>query len=243
MGWKETFAKALGLGDNATEDEVSLKLAERIATKPPVGSEGTPAPQPTPAQFKVPDGLNPQMTALAEMFGQQFTELRKQVDENQRMNLLSNMMTQQFGEIQALLTDSQSKVREAQATQLTEQLQNGKKWALPAQVQNKLRAVMLSDTPDTVSLTDVGEMLKEIVQTGLVPLGEKTTTDPTKTTESGGAPADPVTAFVEKVNKYQADHGGEEKCSDNEALEAIALSDQAGYKAYRNATFIEGAVR
>jgi len=159
------------------------------------------------------------------------------------MNLLSNMVSQQFGEIQTLLTDSQAQVRQAQATRLTEQLQNGKKWALPAQVQNKLRAVMLSDTPDTVSLTDVGEMPKEIVQTGLVPLGEQTETDSTKTTESGGAPADPVTAFVEKVNAYQKEHGGEKECSDNEALEAVALSDQAGYKAYRNASFIEGAVR
>lgn len=244
MGWKETFAKALGLGDNASEDDVALKLAERIAgqsqNSPPVGSSSTPAAQ--TQQFTVPEGLSPQLRQIAELFGQQFAELQKQVGEQQQMMLLSNMMSQQFGEMQSLLTNQQNQLQQTRAQQLTDQLASGSgKWALPAQTQNRLRTVMLSDNPNSVPLTEVGEMLKEIVTVGLVPLGEQTKTEPQKT-EPASSP-DAITAFVEKVNKYQEEHGGEEKCSNEQALEAVSLTDPAGYTAYRNATFIEGQVK
>jgi hypothetical protein len=244
MDWKK-IARALGLSDDATEDDLVAKLAER--SRPPVGpGTGTtptpPAPQATNSGIDT-SNLSGDMKTFADTLNQQFAEVRKQLSEQARMNMLSNMVNQQFAEIQGLLQTSQEQTRTAQATALSEQLTNtnGKRYALPATIQDKLRSQLLSESPDKVDLKDVVAMFTELTEKGLVPLGEQTTGQPQAGQEQTPSNTDPQGEFLKFAEELQK---ANPKLSDVDAFEQAAVAHPDLYnKAYRNAAFIEGEVR
>jgi len=247
MDWKK-IGSALGLSGDFSEEDVLIKLTER--NRAPVGSApGTGRLTPDQSNTGIDvSNLSGDARTLAESFNQQFAQLSEKIATNQRNALLGNLMTQQFSELSSLLEGSQAQVRTAQATALSEKLTNtaGKKFALPATIQDKLRTQLLSDSPESVPLNDVVAMFTEVCEKGLVPLGEQTKTDPTASDEQqtavqGATTSDPQGEFLKFAEALQKDNP---KLSDTDAFEQAAVEHPDLYnKAYRNAAFIEGAVR
>lgn len=247
MDWKK-IGSALGLSGDFSEEDVLIKLTERNrAPVGPSGGTGRLVPDQQTGGIDT-SALSGDMKTLAESFNQQFSGIRQQLSEQARVNMLGNLMNQQFAEIQGLLTNSQEQVRTAQATALTEQLTNtsGKKYALPATIQDKLRTQLLSESPDKVDLKDVIAMFSELTEKGLVPLNEQTVGNPQAGEEQqpaaqGATTNDPQGEFLKFAEQLQKDNP---KLSDTDAFEQAAVEHADLYnKAYRNAAFIEGAVR
>lgn len=247
MDWKK-IGSALGLSGDFSEEDVLIKLTERNrAPVGPSGGTGRLVPDQQTGGIDT-SALSGDARTLAESFNAQFASLSEKIQTNQRNALLGNLMTQQFNQLSELLEGSQAQVRTAQATALSEKLTNtaGKKFALPATIQDKLRTQLLSDSPDNVPLNDVVAMFSELTEKGLVPLNEQTTGNPQAGEEQqpaaqGATTSDPQGEFLKFAEQLQKDNP---QLSDTDAFEQAAVEHADLYnKAYRNAAFIEGAVR
>lgn len=226
MGFFESVRNALGLAESTSEEDVAKKLAEQLKTQPVT----TP-----PAPVALPEGTPKGLEALVKTFNDRFSELHSKLEEEQRSRRFAEAINQQFDDMKKLLESTDEARRKAEIEAATKSLTEGKKFTLPVPAQTKLRTMLLSDS---VSTEDVMKLFGEVLETGLVPLGEKGGTDPAKV-DTGSGSTDPVTQYIEKVNKLAED----KKLSDSEAMRQVSLSDPQLYLAYRNATFIEGQVK
>ena len=195
---------ALGLSETATDEEVNAKIEAGAPTPPKVEPKVEPTPQEVLAnELKALNDTSPAfVTALSEVLNQN-KALSDKVGILEAANQLS--------EVNLKLTE----------------LSKGKQFAVAPAVQDKVRELALAPSTDKVFA-----VLSELVNGGLVELGERGGSDPTHESNA-------VKSFNDKV---EAAMTANKELSMADAVETVAMAEPALYTQYRQETYIvEGA--
>jgi phage I-like protein len=152
-------------------------------------------------------------------------QLKKLAEDNPAIKQLLEVQARQAKQ----LAEAEQALRLSETTTRVAKLSEGKDWAFPAVVLNDLPAALV-EMPKILS-DRVIELLGKMSETGLVQLGEKGNSDPTK---RRNAETDPTKVFTDKVLELTKD--GKMQYAD--AVETVALSDPDAYRTYAQATYV-----
>jgi hypothetical protein len=166
--------KAIGLAEDATDDQVTAKLAEL---------NGRPAPPTDPP--KEPDPLN----------GQSLEQVLKSLSDlpgNPAVKTLTDLVQAQ----QRQLTEQNRSLKEIQVERQLDELDRGKKFAVPPVVKDRLREVLLSSAPELGQ--QVFEAYQSTLELGLVDMTERGW-------QRRGEEKSPAARFLTEVDTLMAD--------------------------------------
>lgn len=221
MGLVDTLKKSFGLADDASEDDVAKLLAENIkgdlntsTTTTNGNGDGSPQPKDKPDY----DQLSQAIKGLRDTNEQiQFKELNDAIknlrEDKERL---------------------EASLRLSEANTAVQQLSEGKGYVLPVPAQEKLLQILVK-SPKQLSDEIVG-LFAEVKEKGLIELQERGRLRPEHDVLNTD---DPVKLFTESVNRRMA----ENNLNYVDAVHQLASENPGLYKAYRNATFIEGQVK
>lgn len=213
MALLETLRESLGLSDDATEDDVAKLLTENIDRKPSTNGDGT----------KTVD--KPDYDAL------------KDAIKGLRDNNEAIQFSQLNDEIKSLREDKEklhASLRLSEANTAVQQLSEGKGYVLPVPAQEKLLQILIK-APKQLS-DEIVALFTDVKEKGLVELSERGKLRPDAEMVHSD---DPVKNFSQGVERRMS----ENSLSYVDAVHQLASENPALYKAYRNATFIEGQVK
>jgi len=213
MALLETLRESLGLSDEATEDDVAKLLAENIKREPSTNGDGTKSTE------------KPDYDALSDA-------IKGLRDTNEAIQL-----SQLQDQIRTLREDKdklQASLRLSEANTAVQQLSEGKGYVLPVPSQEKLLQILIK-APKTLS-DEIVALFTEVKEKGLVELSERGKLRPEAEMVHSD---DPVKNFTQGVERRMSENG----LSYVEAIHQLASENPALYKAYRNASFIEGQVK
>lgn len=128
----------------------------------------------------------------------------------------------------------QASLRLSEANTAVQQLSEGKGYVLPVPSQEKLLQILIK-APKQLS-DEIVALFSEVKEKGLVELSERGKLRPDAEMVQTD---DPVKNFTLGVERRMSENG----VSYVDAVHQLASENPALYKAYRNATFIEGQVR
>jgi hypothetical protein len=210
----DTLKKSFGLPDDATEDDITKLLTENLTGHKNGDGGDTPKPTDNPDY----DALSKAIKGLRETNEQiQLKELNDAIrslrDDNDKL---------------------QASLRLSEANAAVQQLSEGKGYVLPVPAQEKLLQILIK-SPKALS-EEIVALFSEVKEKGLVELEERGRLRPE---ENVIHTDDPVKQFTMSIERRMAENG----LSYGEAVHQLAGENPALYKAYRNATFIEGSVR
>jgi hypothetical protein len=128
----------------------------------------------------------------------------------------------------------QASLRLSEANSAVQQLSEGKGYVLPVPAQEKLLQILIK-SPKQLS-DEIVSLFTEVKEKGLDELEERGRLRPE---HDAIHTDDPVKQFTTSVERRMT----ENNLSFSDAVHQLANENPALYKAYRNATFIEGSVR
>jgi len=210
----ETLRKSFGLPDDATEDDITKLLTENLKGSTTNNGDGG-----------VTSTDQPDYAALSKA-------IKGLRDTNEQIQLKElNDAVRQLREDKDKL---QASLRLSEANSAVQQLSEGKGYVLPVPAQEKLLQILIK-SPKQLS-DEIVALFGEVKEKGLVELEERGRLRPEENTIHTD---DPVKQFTASVERRMT----ENNLTFSEAIHQLASENPALYKAYRNATFIEGQVR
>jgi hypothetical protein len=153
--------RILGLAEDATDEQVNqrvaqLKQLQEVLNKPP-----TPPAPPTPPE--PPKPADPPTTKSVE---QLLAELGQVDKEHPAVKMLTSILDQQRTTIEA----QAKQLHEAEVERMLEELDRGKKFAVPPAVKEQLRAILLQSNKELGEA--VYETYKKTMELGVIDLNE-----------------------------------------------------------------------
>jgi hypothetical protein len=216
MAFTDSLRKVFGLSEAASEEDIADALNKRLNTP----SENNGGGNGSGGEPK--DDLK---TSLDEVIKQ----LRDQ-DEETQLKKLSDVNTQLRERAERL----ESALRLSEAQTAVQTLSEGKGYVLPVPAQEKLLQLLIKSPKPLAD--DIVKLFAEVKEKGLVELGERGRVD---TDFDLSTIDDPVKQFSAGVERRMQ----ENKVTMSEAMRQLSSENPALYKAYRNASFIEGEVK
>lgn len=215
MALADTLKKSLNLPDSASEDDIVKALAETVAQNKEPEKNG---------DVTQDKNLEASMAAAAKT-------LREKSEEIQLTEMQAAIKQLQDHNEQLMAS-----LRLSEAHKAVQQLSEGKGYVLPVPAQEKLLQILVK-APKALS-DDIVGLFSEVKEKGLVELNERgnnVNQDEFDMTRVD----DPVKQFTMSVERRMS----ENSIGYTEAIHQLAQENPNLYKAYRNATFIEGSVR
>jgi hypothetical protein len=222
MSLLDTLRKSLGLGENATEDDVAKKLAEGLKTEPTKNEP--PAPAPTP-NGNGHDGVT------QKQLDEALEALRTSNDKASRA--MADQVIKSLQEQNTKLTES---LRLNKAHGQVRALSEGKGYVLPVPGQEDLLKILMEVPEETGD--KIVKLFMELKDKGLVELGERGTVQGIQdvTLDELG---DPIQQLGKLVERKMA----EEKVDYGTALKEISVQKPQLYDAYRRAVDVKSGRR
>lgn len=222
MALAETLKKSLGLPETANEDDIVKALAEGMRND----FKGTESTDTKNGNGTV-EGV--EKNPVEDQFHRAVKGLRETSTEIQFREMTEHIRT---------LRDEKERLeaslRLSDANTAVQQLSEGKGYVLPVPAQEKLLQILIK-APKSLS-EEIVQLFAEVKQKGLVELEERGRLRPENDILNTD---DPVKMFTQGVERRMS----ESHLTYVDAVHQLASDNPALYKAYRNATFIEGQVR